>query len=114
MNNQTLISIRSMICILANRLIYTEGYTRQESFKAAWAVVRKAEKPCVVEAYFKSTGCCERRVADRNWFLYAEPKGGKSHNTDSFLFADLAKVATGKPAIRCAKLDNVKALSYAA
>lgn len=66
----------------------------------AWSIVKQQAQTLALLTFQKKDGSIERRVVSSDWAQYYAPNGkGKEKPAGLHLFADMAKVASGKPCI---------------
>ncbi len=66
----------------------------------AWSIVKQQAQTLALLTFQKKDGTVERRVVASDWAQYYTPTGkGKGKPADLHLFADMAKVVTGKACI---------------
>lgn len=88
------------------------GTCRSQSMKQAWSLILATPAACVLTFTKKATGQQTTRVVAQNWFDFQAPTGGRrTISDDQILFADLCKVAIGRPCIISTFSQNIVSLA---
>lgn len=75
-------------------------HSKSTALTLAWAIVKKQAQELALLSFQKKDGKVETRVVSQDWAQYYTPTGkGKEKPANLHLFADMAKVVTGKACI---------------
>jgi hypothetical protein len=75
-------------------------HTLSTALTLAWSIVKQQAQTLALLTFQKKEGKIETRVVSSDWAQYYTPNGkGKEKPAGLNLFADIAKVAIGKPCI---------------